>query len=161
MAFELNYRNKLDIDILGNTDLNNISRASWKPLAAGITTITPSANDKTDETPYYDGLGATSTDVTGKTLKFTVAGHRLVGDPAQDYIVGLFNKIGDDVKTLVRWTDPEGNQLTILGTITAIVPFGGAANVKGTLSFTISANGQPVATPATSTVPGSTVTPIK
>lgn len=163
MAFEQNYRNLLEIDTSGQTDLSKDTIATWKALSEGITTITPSANDKTDETPYWAGQGATETDVTGKTLKFSVAGHRKEGDPAQDYVAGLFLKTGEQVKTLVRWTDAQGNAIEMVGTITAIVPFGGAANAKETFSFTISANGQPKAIPAsTSTViSGSTTTPSK
>lgn len=140
-TFKENWENKVEIDTLGNTTVDKSTSASWAKLAAGITTITPSPNDKTEETSYWDDEGSTSTDVTGKTLKFAIAGHRTIGDKAQDYVASKFMKKGDEVKTLVRWTDPTGNMITFVGTMTAIVPFGGAANAKQTFSFTISANG--------------------
>lgn len=140
-TFKQNWENKVELDVLGNTSLDNDSQAQWAQLAEGITTITPSANDKSEETSYWIDQGATETEVTGKTFKITVAGHRTIGDKAQDFVADKFMKIGDQVKTLVRWTDPAGKTISFVGTMTAIVPFGGAANAKQTFSFSISANG--------------------
>ena len=158
-TFKENWENKVEIDTLGNTTLDKVMSASWAKLAAGITTITPSANDKTEETAYWDGEGATDTEVTGKTLKFSVAGHRTIGDAAQDFVADKFMEKGDAVKTLVRWTNPAGKTVTFVGTLTAIVPFGGAANAKQTFSFSISANG--VVQTGTASTSSSTVTPTK
>ncbi len=41
--FLLNFKNKLEIDTSGSTDLDKIASAKFAPLAAGITTITPAA----------------------------------------------------------------------------------------------------------------------
>ncbi|MET1108790.1 phage tail tube protein [Enterococcus faecium] len=141
--FLLNFKNKLEIDVLGNTSLDDIDKADWATLAAGISTITPAASETSDNTPYYDGGGFSDTDVTGKHITFALSGHRLVGDKAQDYIASKFLAIGDALRTLCRWTDAEGNIVTSVATLTAIVPFGGAANVKQTFSFTLALNGKP------------------
>lgn len=142
-TFNENYQNKLEIDTTGNTTLDDVTKATWATLAAGIQTITPSASETADTTPYYSGEGFSDHDVTGKAIQFAVAGHRLSGDTAQDYIASRFTSIGDSLRTLARWTDPSGRQVQFVATLTAIVPFGGAANVKQTFSFTLAANGKP------------------
>ncbi|MDI6497124.1 capsid protein [Leuconostoc suionicum] len=142
-TFNENYQNKLEIDTAGNTTLDDVANASWAPLAAGIQTITPSSSETADTTPYYDGEGFSDHDVTGKAIQFAVAGHRLSGDTAQDYIASRFTSVGDSLRTLARWTDPSGRQVQFVATLTAIVPFGGAANAKQTFSFTLAANGKP------------------
>lgn len=150
-TFNENYQNKLEIDTAGNTTLDDASKATWATLAAGIQTITPSASETADTTPYYDGEGFSSVDVTGKTISFAVAGHRLNGDEAQDYIASKYIGVGDTLHTLARWTDPSGKQVQFPATLQAIVPFGGAANAKQTFSFTLAANGKPQVVDASGT----------
>lgn len=141
--FLLNFKNKLEIDTAGNTDITDVASASFALLAAGITTITPAAADTTDASPYYDGEGFTDSTVTGKNITFQVAGHRVFGDPAQDYVASKFLSIGDELRTLAQWTDAKGNKVQAVVTLTSIVPFGGAANAKQTFSFTMAFNGKP------------------
>ncbi|MCW2281420.1 phage tail tube protein [Lactococcus lactis] len=141
--FLLNFKNKLEIDVAGNTSMDDIANADWAVLAAGISTITPASSETSDNTPYYDGEGFSDTEVTGKHITFALSGHRLMGDKAQDYVAARFLDIGDKLRTLCRWTDAEGNTVTSVATLTAIVPFGGAANVKQTFSFTLALNGKP------------------
>lgn len=153
MSFELNYKNKLEIDTGGNTSLDDLAKASWAAVSAGIQTITPSASETADTTPYYNGEGFSDHDVTGKAIQFAISGHRLVGDAAQDYVAGKFIAVGDTLRTLARWTDPSGKQLVFVATLVSIVPFGGAANTKQTFSFTLAANGKPKAIDGTTPAP--------
>lgn len=147
--FDLNFKNSLEIDINGGTDLeNDKANANWAKLSRGISNITPSAADKTDATPYWDGEGFSDTEVTGKNITFALSGHRVMGDPAQDYVASHFLDIGDKLRTLARWTDPAGNVVESVATMTSIVPFGGAADVKQTFSFTLALDGKPDYTPA-------------
>ncbi|WP_407856376.1 phage tail tube protein [Enterococcus hailinensis] len=141
--FLLNIKNKLEIDTAGNTDITGIASASFAVLAAGITTITPAAADTTDTSAYYDGEGFTDSTVTGKNITFQVAGHRVFGDPAQDYVASKFLSIGNELRTLAQWTDAQGNKVQSVVTLTSIAPFGGAANAKQTFSFTMAFNGKP------------------
>lgn len=143
--FLLNFKNTMEIDTAGNTTLDDVDKAAWAPLKAGISTITPAAADTTDNTAYFDGEGFTDPLTTGKAITFAMAGHRVNGDPAQDYVAKHFLAIGMELRTLVRWTDPIGNQVVAVVTMTAIVPFGGAANAKQTFSFTVSVAGKPKA----------------
>lgn len=152
--FNENWQNKLEIDIKGTTSLADIDKATWVPLSEGIQTITPAAAETADITPYYSGKGFSDVDVTGKAITFAIAGHRLDGDAAQDYIASKFTSVGDTLRTLARWTAPNGDKVQFVATLQAIVPFGGAANVKQTFSFTLAANGKPQAVPATPTPDG-------
>lgn len=151
--FLLNFNNKVEIDVLGHTSLDDIEKANFAVLAAGISTITPAAADTTDATAYYDGEGFTDSSVTGKNITFALSGHRVFGDTAQDYVAKHFLSIGDELRTLARWTDAKGNQVQSVVTMTAIVPFGGAANAKQTFSFTLAFNGKPSLTEADNSIP--------
>lgn len=154
--FTLNYKNKFEIDTSGQTSLDNVSNAKWSLLAAGINNSTTAANDTTTNDEYYNGEGFGTSDVTSKRLQLTLAGHRLEGDPAQDYIAAKQLAIGDDLKTLFRWTQPSGDTITGLITLTSIVSSGGAPGAKQTFSVVIVFNGKPVFAPATGTTAGST-----
>lgn len=146
-GFELNYLNKYEIDTKGNMDPSDTASASFAPLAAGISQVTPSANETADTTEYYDGQGFGASDVTGKRLQLAFTGNRKSGDAAQDYIAAHQLSVGDELKTLMRWTDPDGNIIVGQITMTAIVASGGNPGAKQTFSFTAVFNGKPTFTP--------------
>ncbi|MGX6407180.1 phage tail tube protein [Lactiplantibacillus plantarum] len=145
-TFKMNYKNKFEIDTSGNQDPKDVSKATFAVLAAGISGVTPATNETSDNTAYYDGMGFTDTDTTGKRITLAFSGHRVIGDAAQDYVASKFLAIGKNLKTLARWTDPDGNVIVANVTITAVVPMGGNANAKQTFSFTLSFNGKPIMT---------------
>ncbi|VDG26347.1 phage tail tube protein [Lactiplantibacillus mudanjiangensis] len=143
--FAMNYKNIFEIDTAGNQDpKGDLTKATWAVMAAGISGVTPAANETDDNTAYYDGSGFTDTDVTGKRITLAFSGHRVVGNAAQDFIAGKFLSIGENLKTLARWTNPDGTKIVSNVTITAIVPMGGNANAKQTFSYTLSFNGKPI-----------------
>ncbi|MBP5833252.1 phage tail tube protein [Lactiplantibacillus plantarum] len=144
--FKMNYKNVFEIDTTGSQDPKDVTKATFVPLAAGISGVTPAANETDDNTAYYDGAGFTDTDVTGKRITLAFTGHRVIGDAAQDYVASKFLAIGQNLKTLGRWTDANGNVIVSSVTLTAIVPMGGNANAKQTFSFTMSFNGKPIMT---------------
>lgn len=148
MAFKLNYQNVFEIDTKGSLDPTTLTSATFVPLAAGIQTVTPSHGDTTENVPYYDGGGFSSTEVTGKNISIAFAGARIEGDAAQEFIAGKEFSVGDNLKTLLRWTRADGTIIVAQVTINAIVASGGAANAKQTFSFTANFNGAPVVTPA-------------
>lgn len=148
MSFKLNWQNQYEIDTKGGLDPSATTGATFVPLSAGIQTITPASGDTTDNTPYYDGGGFSTTEVTGKNVSIAFSGNRVEGDAAQDFIAGLEFSVGDAVKTLLKWTRPDGSIITAQVTLNAIISSGGAANAKQTFSFTANFNGAPVVTPA-------------
>lgn len=156
--FVLNYKNKYEIDTTGNTDPTDLTKATWATLAAGISQVTPSFNETADTTEYYDGEGFGSNDITGKRLQLAFTGHRKQGDTAQDFIAGLALEVGDGLKTLFRWTQPDGSTIVGTVTLTAIVASGGNASAKQTFSFTAVFNGKPAYTKSGTSTPASGTT---
>lgn len=123
----------------------------WVRLAAGINTFDPQWNEEIDQTPYLDGDGFGSSDVTAAQLVIAFEGHRKYGDAAQDFIASLQAELGEGRKTQFRWTDPAGDIFEGPVTIANIVGSSGAANEKSTFSFEVHFNGKPTYTPSTGT----------
>lgn len=142
----LNVANRLYIDTTDNDeDLTDITTGKWAWLARGISEITPSWQEKTQKTAYYDGDGHDDTEVTGKSMQLAVKGVRYLGDPAQDYIDGKQYAIGSAVKTRVLWIN-NGMPVVSKCTLTAITPTGGAADAQQNFSLTIAFDGAPKTT---------------
>lgn len=148
-TFNLNYKNKYEIETTGLTDPTTLTNATWATLAAGISSVTPSSNETADTTEYYDGEGFGADDITGKRIQLAFTGHRKLGDTAQDFVASKLLDVGDDLKCLMRWTHPDGSTIIGLVTLTNIVPSGGNAGAKQTFSFTAVFNGKPVYAAAT------------
>ena len=146
--FLLNWQNKIEIATDGLDNVNDITKAAWARLAAGINNLTPAENDTTANDEYYDGEGFGTSDVTSKRYQFTVAGHRVYSDKAQDYIASKMLEIGDNLKTLMRVTFADGSQVYGIVTLTNIVPAGGQPGAKQTFSFVAVFNGKPKFVPA-------------
>ena len=138
-GYKLNHTNKLEICTNDIKDVSKVSDPSttWAQLAKGINNITFAENE------YYDGEGFGQSDVTSKRIQLTIAGHRAYGDPAQDYVAGKQYALGDDLKTLLRFTYSDGTQLYGLVTLTNIVATGGQPGAKQTFSFVAVFNGKP------------------
>lgn len=146
--FILNHVNKIEIATDGETDVSKSDSAKWARLAAGINNLTPAENDTTANDEYYDGEGFGTSDVTSKRYQFTIAGHRIYGDAAQDFVASKMLAIGDDLKTLLRVTFADGSQVYGVVTLTNIVPTGGQPGAKQTFSFVAVFNGKPKFVPA-------------
>lgn len=138
----LNVVNKLFIDIYGYTTLNDLESGNWGRLATKIQTITPSANETTNNNSYYDGEGFGSTEVTGKRYQLACSGQRYVGNPAQDYIASKQFAIGQALHCRVIWVQ-NGQAIVSEATLTNIVATGGEASANQTFSCTIEFNGKP------------------
>lgn len=139
-----NWVNKFELDMNMGKDPSNISNAKWVDLAQGISSITPTSNDTTTKASYWNDKGFQEMDVTGKDISIAVKGVRVVNDPAQDFISSLFLKMGDQCRTLLRWTDQSNNVILASVTITKIQTMGGNANAYQTFSFTMNLNGAPI-----------------
>lgn len=141
--FVLNHEHKFEIDTDSNKTLADIDKANFVPIAGGINNHTPAYNETASNDEYYDGEGWGSTDVTAKRLQLQFAGHRKQGDAGQDYVVSKQFAIGPDLKTLFRWTHPDGTVITGVINMSAIVPSGGAPGAKQTFSFNADFDGKP------------------
>lgn len=135
-------RYKYFIDTTGGTDLTDLTTAKFARLGAGFTGTTFSGNETTINNTYLDDEGFGSTDVVGKRFSFAFTGVKMANDPAQEYVIGLQNKLGTDLETRFLIVDPDGNQMIGVAVISALVPNGGNSNAGATLTFTVNIQGK-------------------
>lgn len=135
-------RYKYFIDTTGGTSLTDLTDAKFARLGSGFTGTTFSGNETAINNTYLDDEGFGSTSVVGKRFSFAFTGVKMANDPAQEYIIGLQNKLGTDLETRFLIVDPEGNQMIGVAAISALVPNGGNANAGATLNFTINIQGK-------------------
>lgn len=135
-------RYKYFIDTTGGTSLTDLTDAKFARLGAGFTGTTFSGNETTINNTYLDDEGFGSTDVVGKRFSFAFTGVKMANDPAQEYVIGLQNKLGTDLETRFLVIDPNGNQMIGVAAISALVPNGGNANAGATLTFTVNIQGK-------------------
>jgi hypothetical protein len=149
IGFALNYTNIYMIQL---------PDSPWARIGAGITGVEPDGKEETSSDAYYDGGGMSSTDVTGgqQQLKFT--GHRVYGDPAQDYIASLVLAYGEARKRPVRWVSPNGAVIEGIASIVNIKPGGGDANNKSDFGFEAHFDGRPNYTPGNASTFPATIT---
>ena len=135
-------RYKYFIDTTGGTSLTDLTDAKFARLGAGFTGTTFSGNETTINNTYLDDEGFGSTDVVGKRFSFAFTGVKMANDPAQEYVIGLQNKLGTDLETRFLVVDPNGNQMIGVAVISALVPNGGNSNAGATLTFTVNIQGK-------------------
>ena len=127
--------------------------SSWTyaQLCEGIESIEPSVNEQNQQYFFMCGQGGADNEVTGIAPEYAVSGRRVIGNAAQDYIVGLRYALGDDRKSSMKVEiyDAAGTlHETIVAdcTITDIVDFGGATTDNEPFSCTLRVNGIPTVT---------------
>lgn len=135
IGFALNYQHVVEVDTTPNGD-----KRTWAWVGPGISDISKDNSESTSEDAYYNGGGNTETDVTGVNAKYSVEGHRLIGDPFQDYVASIEDGIGAARKTRYRVTDPTGRCIEAPCTVLDIAANGpnGAANEKASFKCSLS-----------------------
>ena len=130
----------------------NYTSSSWtySQLCEGIESIEPTVNEQNQQYFFMCGNGGADNEVTGIAPEYAVSGRRVIGNAAQDYIVGLRYALGDDRKSSMKVEIYNGSSLyqTIVAdcTITDIVDFGGATTDNEPFSCTLRVNGIPTVT---------------
>ena len=124
---------------------------TWARMASGINDVTPSGNEVIAQDNYYDGEGVSDSEVTGGQPIVNFAGHRKVGDPAQDYIASKYVSYGNARRTHYLQIMPDGTRMEANATLANIVPHGGDPNAKGNFSYEVHMNGRPSYTPGNKT----------
>ena len=126
--------------------------SSWtySQLCEGIESIEPTVNEQNQQYFFMCGGGGADNEVTGIAPEYAVSGRRVIGNAAQDYIVGLRYALGDDRKSSMKVEIYNGSSLyqTIVAdcTVTDIVDFGGATTDNEPFSCTLRVNGIPTVT---------------
>ena len=131
-----------------------LSGTTWTyaALCAGIESMTPSVNEQNQQNFFMCGNGGAFNMVTGIAPEYDISGKRIHGDAAQDYIVGLRYKLGQDRNSSLKVEIYDHTTLkeTIIAdcTITDIVDFGGNATDLVPFSCKLRVNGIPEVTTA-------------
>ena len=120
---------------------------TYSPLCQGIESMEFTPNEQNQQYFFLCGQGFADNEATGAAPEISCSGRRIVGNPAQDYIVEKQFDLGDDRKTSVKIT-AEGKVITCDCTIGAITSFGGQTLDVNAFGCTIRFNGKPTVTNA-------------
>lgn len=150
--YQKNFEKLFLINIAPN-GTKNLSR-----LANGIDTFEETNNETKETKMYYNNEGYGTTISTNKSMTWTASGDRIKGDPAQDFIEGLYYKLGGELETDYESYDSTGNKISGDCSITDITTFGGGAGEISPFGATINGNGKPTITYATAAVDFTTAT---
>ena len=120
---------------------------SYSKLCKGIESMEFNENEQNQQYFFLCGEGFAHNEVTGSAPELVISGRRIVGDVAQDYIVGKQFALGEDRNSSIKIT-AEGQVITCDCSIGDIVSFGGATLDVNTFSCTIRFNGKPTVTDA-------------
>lgn len=74
-------------------------KENYVRVGKGFTYFTKASNSTIDQKFYIDEAGKGTSNKTGMQTIYSLTGDRVVGDPANDYIVSCYEKLGDDVIT--------------------------------------------------------------
>lgn len=74
-------------------------KENYVRVGKGFTNFTKASNSTIDQKFYIDEAGKGTSNKTGMQTIYSLTGDRVVGDPANDYIVSCYEKLGDDVIT--------------------------------------------------------------
>lgn len=138
IGFAMNYANLYEINVTPEA-----AAPTWERVAAGINSVEWEGNEEVAQDSYYDGDGLSSSEVTGGQIVGTFEGHRIHGNPAQDFIASRLVAYGADRKTDFKWIAPDGQTLEGIVTIANINPQGGDPNAKSDFGFEVHFNGMP------------------
>ena len=140
IGFALNYQYANLLNLTPEED-----KPTWGYMGPGIEDISPSREEKLDETEDYSTGGNTRTTVTGVSKSTSVSGKRLIGDPVQDFVASLEEVFGDERKTQYRVVSPTGEIIEEDVTIKDINISGpnGSASDKQAISFSMARNDTP------------------
>lgn len=142
MAFNPVWANTIEI---GTS--NSGGTWSYAKLCKGIENVSFASNEQNQQYFFLCGEGFAHNEVTGGAPELQVSGRRIVGDDAQDYIVGKQFALGSDRNSSIKIT-AEGKVITCDCSIGDVVSFGGATLDVNTFSCTIRFNGEPTVTTA-------------
>ena len=118
---------------------------TYSPLCKGITEMTFTPNEQNQQYFFLCGNGFAHNEVTGGAPELQVTGRRIVGDAAQDYIVGKQFALGSDRNSSVKIISG-GKQIICDCSIGDVVSFGGQTLDVNSFGCTIRFNGAPTVT---------------
>ena len=123
----------------------------WATVAE-LEECTVTIDNNTETWKSFANGGWESALVTGKSSKIDIKGKRCVGDKGNDFIAGKLMANGQDAYIPARLTVADGKVLTWkqMACAVANAGTGGSAIAVGALEATLTGNGKPTLTQATS-----------
>lgn len=118
---------------------------TYSKLCKGIEGMTFNSNEQNQQYFFLCGNGFAHNEVTGGAPELQVTGRRIVGDAAQDYIVGKQFALGADRNSSVKIISG-GKQIICDCSIGDVVSFGGQTLDVNSFGCTIRFNGAPTVT---------------
>ena len=143
MAFNPVWANELYIGTSATTATPPVW--TYAKLCKGIEQMSFSPNEQNQQYFFICGGGFAHNETTGAAPELTISGRRVVGDDAQDYIVGKQFALGTDRNTSVKII-AEGKQIVCDATIGDVTSFGGSTLDVNSFGCTIRFNGEPTVT---------------
>jgi len=132
------HNNIFKINTLGRTTPENFV------TIADMETFEPGIASKTEEWTPMDQAGWIRRAVTGKGLAFKFKGKRNYGDTGNDYVADTILATGTDAESILQWTLPNGDVLTMDCVIDLKQTAGGDSVKIDTLDFEVLSDGLPV-----------------
>ena len=120
---------------------------TYAKLCKGIEGMTFNSNEQNQQYFFLCGEGFAHNEVTGGAPELQITGRRIVGDTAQDYIVGKQFALGTDRNSSVKIISG-GKQIICDCSIGDVVSFGGQTLDVNSFGCTIRFNGTPTVTDA-------------
>lgn len=123
------------------------SNSTWTyaKICEGVKSVNENSNEQNQQAYYLCGNGGAHNEVTGAAWQYDFECDRVEGDDAQNYIVGLKHKFGEDRKSSLKIIE-HGQQTIADVTVANIVTFGGNAIELDKLNFSLMVNGIPTVT---------------
>lgn len=121
---------------------------TYAKLCKGIESMEFAENEQNQQYFFLCGEGFAHNEVTGAAPELVIAGRRVVGDTAQDYVADKNFKLGTERNSSVKII-AEGKQIICDCSIGAITSFGGQTLDINAFGCTIRFNGKPTVTATT------------
>lgn len=123
------------------------SSHTWARLGEGINSFNPSNNGQVDTKHYINAKFATSRR-NGLQKQFSFSGDRIKGDSANDYLVGLAEKTGEDVESSVLVFEMVGTSPYPAKVYNCMIDMSNEGSIEGGQSVSIDGtlyiNGDPI-----------------
>lgn len=121
---------------------------TYAKLCEGIEQVSFTPNEQNQQYFFLCGEGFAHNETTGAAPELTISGRRVVGNTAQDYIVGKQFALGTERNTSVKIV-AEGKQIICDATIGDVTSFGGQSLDVNEFGCTLRFNGEPTVSAVT------------
>lgn len=117
---------------------------SWVTVGDGVTSVSPSTNEGTQDFYFMNGGGSRTTFKQGMQRQFAISGIRALGDDFQDTVFAYDFKFGQDRTVSYRWYNSKTNAgETGEAEIIINSDGNGDANAKQSIDISIMGSGTP------------------